>query len=601
MIRKETIDTDTIIALFDREPTRDQFPDGITFHGPEHQLCNMLGEVGDLTASQLTFRWKPVTSIDISNKSQSQITPTSESSTFMPNNDTALEVFEANWRALRPQNLIDAANSMFKLDRTGWTVRADSYETKSLPVQHPPSNVLDGDIHTLWHTQWIDSIIPLPHWIEIDMKTPTAVAGLIYTPRQLPDSMNGTIGQYQIHVSNDQNYTDPPVAQGSFAQTRDPTTITFTSTTCRYVRLKALSEVQSASNQWSSCAELNLLSGVQDTPSFLGSQLISTVPKLKLTCSANLQATPIPNSNFATSKPRPGTKSISAVAPPSIHMPRSIASAPYTVPMPPSAQATPHLAALGRAELYLDMPGDRDLWYYFSNLVRNPVWQGGPGETHPDSSYKPQAVMNFFNLRAFHRSLTTTNQTTEKGLFSVLPLSYGFRTNIHVSIGFIDAAWADALNPGMGTKLVSMQVNFPVGTDVHLYSPSPSSLIRPFPADQVPRARTVGKGRRWTATTSLVHTDSDYLTVTLTPNTGDPTNANAWAGGNYLDVTTYGDLSFVLEDVQLNGPDDELYSQFLPTRVTTSERYVVNESNQQAVADGDIMVELNLLSARYYP
>lgn len=599
VIRKEMIDTDTIIALFDREPTRDQFPDGITLHGPEHQLCNMLGEVGDLTTSQLTFRWKPITSVDIANNTQSQISPTSESSIFLPNDDPALEVFEANWRALRPQALIDAASGMFKLDRTGWTVRADSYETKSLPSQHPPWNVLDGDIHTLWHTQWIDSIVPLPHWIEIDMKKPTVIAGLIYTPRPYPDSFNGTIGRYQIHVSNDQNYTDPPLAQGLFALTRDPTTVTFAPTTCRYVRLKALSEAQNASNQWSSCAELSLLSGIQDTPSLLGSQLVSTVPKLHLTCPANLQAMPTPNNHFSTSKPRPGAIPISSIAPPTIHNPRSLASTPYTPPVPPSAGTTPHLAALGRAELYLDMPGDREIWYYFDNMIRSPVWQGGPGQTHVDSSYRPQSIINIFNIRAFHRTSTTTTQRTEKGLISVLPLSYGFRTNIHVSIGFVDAAWSADLSPGMGTKLVSMQILFPVGTDVHLYSPSPSSLIRPFPADQVPRARTVGKGRRWTATTSLIHTDSDYLAVTITPNTGDPSNANAWTGGQYWDVTMYGDLSFVLEDIQLNGPDDELYSQYLPTVFTTSERYVVNGSGEQAEAKGESLLELNLMNARY--
>lgn len=602
VIRKETIDTDTILCLFDREPTRDQFPDGITLHGPEHQLCNMLGEAGDLQDSKLTFRWKPVTTVDIARDHQSRIGPAVESRVFKPTDHPETDVFDFELRAVRPQALVDDAIQELTLDRIGWTVRADSWESQSSPSQHPPSNVLDGNIHSLWHTQWIGDLARLPHWIEIDMKEPKAIVGLIYTPRQPQDSFNGTIGQYEIHVSNDQTYNNPPIAQGAFVQTRDATSVRFPQTTCRYVRLKALSEVQNAANQWSSCAELNVLgpttfSGVQSTPSFLASQLVSTVPKVKLTCSANLQATPTTRNKFSTSKRRPNAKPIESVPPTSIAVPGPLNSAPYVAPIVPSASGTPHLAALGRVELYLELRKDYDLWYSsFYNYLKSPVWRGGPSDRLSEGQTDwPQAIVNVFNMRAIDRDSMAHQQ---RGLFSVLPLSYGFRTDVHVSIQFVDVNWARELNPGIGTKLVSMEVNFPVGKRVIVSSPSLSSLIQPFPLDQIPRARAVGKGRRWTASTSM--NGPDILMVTLRPNTGNPAMSNAWTNGNYWDVSRYGDLSFVLGDVQLNGPDDEWYTQPLFTQVTTTERYVLDGANSETVVEGSVTVGLCPFNVRQF-
>ncbi|KAL8683140.1 MAG: hypothetical protein Q9186_000853 [Xanthomendoza sp. 1 TL-2023] len=602
VIRKETIDADTILCLFDREPTRDQFPGGITLHGPEHQLCNMLGEAGDLTDSQLTFRWKPVTTVDIARNTQSRIPPTVEARVFKPTDDPETDVFDFGLRALRPRALVDNAITESTLDRTGWTVRADSWESQSLPSQHPPSNVLDGNIHSLWHTQWIGALARLPHWIEIDMKQTNTIVGLVYTPRQPQDSFNGTIGQYEIHVSNDQTYNNPPIAQGAFVQTRDATSVRFPPSTCRYVRLKALSEVQNATNQFSSCAELNLVGattfpGVQSTASFLGSQLVSTVPKVKLTCPANLQATPISTNKFSTSKPRPNAQPAEDASPPSISVPGMTVAAPYVAPILPSASTTPHLAALGRVELYLELRKDNDLWYQsFYNYLKSPVWRGGPSnQLHDGQDGKPQAILNVFNMRATARESMVHR---ERGLFSVLPLSYGFRTDIHVSIGFVDADWARELNPGIGTKLVSMSVRFPVGERVIMDSPSLSSLIQPFPLDHIPQARAVGKGRRWTASTSM--NGPEILVVTLRPNTGISATNDAWENGNYWDVTRYGDLSFVLANVQLNGPKDEWYGQPLLTQVTTTEQYVLDGVNRQTAVEGSITVELCPLNLRQF-
>ena len=603
VLRMESIDTDTIIALFDRDPTRDQFPDGITLHGPEHQLCSMLGEAGDLTQTKLTFRYKPVTTIDQVHDTQSTLSPSAESRVFNSTDDPDTLPFDFNTRAVKPQALLDAAAfSGYKMDRTGWTARADSWEAKAPPAPEPPSNVLDGDIHTIWHTQWVDSIAPLPHWIEIDMQASATVVGLIYTPRQPLDSFNGTIGQYEIYVSDNQIYTNP-VAQGTFVQTRDSTTVNFPPSRGRYVMLKALSEVQSPTNQWTSCAELNLLGAAifdqaLDTASLMGAQLISEVPKLKLTCSASLQSAPTSTDGFfSTSVPRPGKTSILNVPPPSIHSPRTVQSAPFAaVSAPPSAETTPRLAALARVDLYLDLATDNSIWdQNFFPFTHNPIWQYQPAQPLTPSQYQPQAIVNIFNLRATDRSLS---QPTQRGLFSVLPLNLGFSTNVQVSIRLTPTA----PNSGSLTKLRSLQINFPVGTEVYTFSPSPSPILRPFNNNIPPNVRPVAVGKRWLASAALNTVDSETsLAVTLTPNTGDSTNANYLAGGYYWDITANSDLSFVLENVLLNGPSDESYSQALPARVTTTEEYVLDPANTLTSVTGEVGLEIALMNARQAP
>src|SRR5690242_15577586 len=91
------------------------------------------------------------------------------------------------WSSAAEINLLGRADPT--LSRTGWTAKADSYE--SVRENRPPSAVLDGSASTYWHSRWSSSPpAPLPHTLTIDMAAAKSVGGLAYLPRP-PSSANG--------------------------------------------------------------------------------------------------------------------------------------------------------------------------------------------------------------------------------------------------------------------------------------------------------------------------------------------------------------------------------------------------------------------------
>ncbi|GIJ44350.1 hypothetical protein Val02_12360 [Virgisporangium aliadipatigenens] len=158
-----------------------------------------------------------------------------------------------------PQLVPAAVKQAAPLPRGGWTVSADSQEPTT---NNQASKMLDGDANTFWHTQFVNGTPPLPHEFTLDMKAAKRISGVTVLPRPKTadaGSVNGRIGQYKVLVSTDgANFT--LVASGTFVD--DPTlkTVTFATTTARYVRLTALTEAADR-GQWSSVAEFNVLDG----------------------------------------------------------------------------------------------------------------------------------------------------------------------------------------------------------------------------------------------------------------------------------------------------------------------------------------------------
>ena len=60
VLRMETIDTDLLVVLFDREPGNGEFPEGISLQPPEHQLSSMFGEIGGIVDKSLIQKWTKV-------------------------------------------------------------------------------------------------------------------------------------------------------------------------------------------------------------------------------------------------------------------------------------------------------------------------------------------------------------------------------------------------------------------------------------------------------------------------------------------------------------------------------------------------------------
>ena len=117
-------------------------------------------------------------------------------------------------------------------------------------------NAFDGKGNTIWHTQWVGSNPPPPHEIQIDLGLTYDIDRFRYLPRQ-DGSANGRIGQYEFYISTDGVNWGTAVATGTFANNSLEKEVVFTSKTGRYIRLRALTEVNG--NPWTSMAEINVL------------------------------------------------------------------------------------------------------------------------------------------------------------------------------------------------------------------------------------------------------------------------------------------------------------------------------------------------------
>ncbi|KAF2743355.1 carbohydrate-binding module family 32 [Sporormia fimetaria CBS 119925] len=138
------------------------------------------------------------------------------------------------------------------VSRAGWSASSDSSQTGS-----DSSRVLDGSSSTIW----ISADTALPHFITIDMKTSYLVNGVSIQPRQ-DGSANGRIGQHKIELSADgSSWTQ--VAVGTYVNSATTKKTTFVARPGRYLRITALTEAQSATNQLTSIAEVNVFADVK--------------------------------------------------------------------------------------------------------------------------------------------------------------------------------------------------------------------------------------------------------------------------------------------------------------------------------------------------
>lgn len=151
---------------------------------------------------------------------------------------------------------------------TNWSILfVDSQETSC--YNGAATNAIDGNLSTLWHTQFCSSSPPVPHEIQINLGASYNLTAFQYVPRQ-DGSACGWIKQYEFYVSADGVNWGTAVATGTFnygnlstkcpgpgAGVSSPLQIAFPETSGHYVRLRALSEMNG--NPWTSAAEINVL------------------------------------------------------------------------------------------------------------------------------------------------------------------------------------------------------------------------------------------------------------------------------------------------------------------------------------------------------
>jgi hypothetical protein len=150
-----------------------------------------------------------------------------------------------------------ADTSLTIVPHAGWKVKfVDSQDSAA----YAATNAFDDNPATIWHTQWATGSPLPPHELQIDLGTTYALGGLRYLPRQ-DGNTNGNIAKYEIYVSADGANWSTAVASGTFASGSAEQQISFTATSGRYIRLRALSEV--GGRAWTNVAELNVLAKSQ--------------------------------------------------------------------------------------------------------------------------------------------------------------------------------------------------------------------------------------------------------------------------------------------------------------------------------------------------
>ena len=103
------------------------------------------------------------------------------------------------------------------LDRTGWTAQADSYHNASGPSDGPASNLLDGNLDSIWHTNYGGGTgdQSYPYEVIIDLNGSKTFSCFSYTPRQQGEDTNGNIKGYELHYTTD-GTTWTQAAKGEF-------------------------------------------------------------------------------------------------------------------------------------------------------------------------------------------------------------------------------------------------------------------------------------------------------------------------------------------------------------------------------------------------
>jgi hypothetical protein len=148
---------------------------------------------------------------------------------------------------------VQSSSPVSVIPQAGWSLKyVDSQEISNWAA----TNAFDGNPNTFWHTQFQNGVPPLPHEIQIDLGQTYSVDGFRYLPRQDAYTF-GTIGQYEFYVSPDGTNWGSPVVTGTFANSLLEKEVTFASKVGRFIRLRALSEVNGV--LVTSMAEINIL------------------------------------------------------------------------------------------------------------------------------------------------------------------------------------------------------------------------------------------------------------------------------------------------------------------------------------------------------
>ncbi len=115
---------------------------------------------------------------------------------------------------------------------------------------------IDGDPRTIWHSRFTPKLEKHPHELVIDLGGTYDVSAVRYLARQ-DNGWNGTIKKCEVFVCPDEDSFGKPLAVVELKKTKKPQEITFDPVRGRFVKIRALSEINGG--PWASAAEIGVV------------------------------------------------------------------------------------------------------------------------------------------------------------------------------------------------------------------------------------------------------------------------------------------------------------------------------------------------------
>ncbi|PYI66770.1 hypothetical protein CVV68_13115 [Arthrobacter livingstonensis] len=149
-------------------------------------------------------------------------------------------------------NLAVATQAM--VPTSSMTATADSQNLDSGPGEGPVANVLDGDLGSIWHTQYDPTVTNYPHWVQLNLNGEYSVSGFGYQGRQ-SGGQNGKVKGYTVFTSMD-GTTWNQVATGNLADATAMQNISFAPVAAKFVKFQADSAINGL--QFAAAAEMRV-------------------------------------------------------------------------------------------------------------------------------------------------------------------------------------------------------------------------------------------------------------------------------------------------------------------------------------------------------
>ena len=116
--------------------------------------------------------------------------------------------------------------------------------------------IVDGDPRTHWHSSFSPQVLKHPHDIVIDLGKRYTISGFRYLARQ-DGGWNGAVKDCEFYLATDSENWGQPIAKATFSKTKEAQQVDCEATVGRFVRLRALSEVNGG--PWASISELGIV------------------------------------------------------------------------------------------------------------------------------------------------------------------------------------------------------------------------------------------------------------------------------------------------------------------------------------------------------